>query len=318
VKKRILGRTEIEVSELSFGCVEIGIPYGIGVVNQSDMLAESQAVKLLQKALSSGINFFDTARSYGRSEKLIGEAFKNCRNDVIISTKCMHLRDRMGKLPAAGELKKIIDNSLMESLSSLNTDYVDVYMCHDANIKTIDNQIIAETFCQCRKKGMARAIGVSTYTAQETERAIQSGIWDVVQLAFNLMDQRQGSLFPLAASRNVAIVVRSVLLKGVLTDKASHLHPELKAVEQHRKVYEELLTSETPTLFDLAVKFVLSHSEISSALIGIDKMDYLQKALGAADGNYLNEKIFSIAKQLAYPDPDFLDLPKWDRMGWLK
>ena len=69
MNKRVLGRTGFEVSEISFGTVELGIPYGFGVKNQTQMPSEQQAIKLLDDALDAGINFFDTARAYGRSEE---------------------------------------------------------------------------------------------------------------------------------------------------------------------------------------------------------------------------------------------------------
>ena len=68
---------------------------------------------------------------------------------------------------------------------------------------------------------MIRAAGVSVYTVEEATAAIESGIWDVVQMAYNLMDQRMGTLFPLAREHGVGVVIRSVLLKGILTDRAS-------------------------------------------------------------------------------------------------
>ena len=318
MKKRPLGQTGIEVSEISFGGVEIGIPYGIGVNTQAQMPSEAEAIKLLLGVLDNGINFFDTARLYSRSEDVMGKAFKDRRDSVIICTKCAHLRNNNKQLPTAKELRNIIDNSLRESLSTLRTDYIDVYMVHDADLEILDNREIAEVFFEYKRKGLARAIGVSVYAVEETAKAIESGMWDVIQLNYNLMDQRQGRLFPLAQQHGVGIVVRSVLLKGILTDRGRNLHPELKAVEQHRNLYNELLSKGVPTLSDLATKFVLSHNMVSSVLIGIDRMEYLQNVLAVANGSYLDERVMSRAKELEYPEPGFLDLPHWDKMNWLK
>ena len=89
-------------------------------------------------------------------------------------------------------------------------------------------------------------------------------------------------------------------------------------MEEHRKRYLELLCDRAPMLSALALKFVLSHKEVSSALLGIDKMEYLQEALAVADGNYFDEEMLARLRALAYPEPAFLDLPLWDRKGWLK
>lgn len=317
MNKRLLGRTGISVSEISFGGVSIGIPYGIGVSSEADMLSESETIKLLHSALDNGINFFDTARMYGRSEELMGKAFKDRRNEVVICTKCTHLGDKQGQLPTAAELRKIIDNSLKQSLSALRTDYVDVFMIHNAAIEIIENQGIVDIFSEYKEKGLVKAIGVSTYSLEETKKAIESGVWEVIQLAYNLMEQRQAELFSLAQQHGVGIMVRSALFKGILTDKGRNLHPELRAVEEYRQLFNELLSGKAPTLSDLATKFVLSHPEVSSVLVGIDRMEYLQQALAVADGNYLDPKTMSRASELAYPDPDFLDLRKWDQKGWL-
>ena len=317
MRKRILGKSGIEVSEISFGTVSLGLPYGIGINEKSDMLSEQEAIKLLHSAIDKGINFFDTAREYGCSEKRLGKAFKDRRENAIISTKCKHLYDKNQCLPSDNKLKTIIDSSLNESLSALQTDYIDVYMMHNANLNILANQSIMETFSGYKNKGVVRSIGVSTYSIEETRTAIESGVWDVVQLAYNLLDQRQGKLFALAEENGVGIVVRSVLFKGILTDRGRDLHPELKSVEQYRLSYSKLLNNQFPTLSDLATKFVLSQKEVSSVLVGIDKDEYLKQALTVANGEYLDKKILQKAMEMAYPDPDFLDLQKWDKKGWL-
>ena len=316
MRKRILGRSGIEVSEVSFGTVALGIPYGIGINGKSDMLSEPDAVNLLQAALDKGINFFDTAEDYGCSEERIGKAFKNRRSDAVICTKSMQLYDNNSMFPE-DKLKTLIDESLNKSLSSLGTDYIDIFMVHNANLATLENHIVTDTFSECKKQGKARALGVSVYSVEETRAAIESGVWDVIQLPYNLMDQRQGKLFALAKQKGVGIVVRSVLFKGILTDRGINLHPELKKVEEHRNLYNQLLNDKIPTMSDLATKFVLSQKEVSSVLVGIDKLEYLDKALAVADGNYLDEKTLEIAGSLAYPNPEFLDLGKWVNKGWL-
>jgi len=190
-------------------------------------------------------------------------------------------------------------------------------MIHNASVEVLENQTVAQAFSQLRKKGLARAIGVSTYTPAETRKALDAGIWDVVELSFNLMDQRQGQFFADAQRRGIGVVIRSVLLKGILTDKGRNLRPQLAGVERHREVYNQLLNKKAMTLSELAIKFVLSQKEVSSILVGIDRMEYLKSALAVADGDYLDEETLAVAAKLAYPEPEFLDLHKWDVMGWL-
>jgi aryl-alcohol dehydrogenase-like predicted oxidoreductase len=317
MNQRLLGQTGMRVSEMAFGGVEIGMPYGIGIKNKADMISESEAIYLLHEAIGSGINFFDTARLYGASEAIMGRAFQDRRDQVVICTKCKHFRDNEGHLPPAEKIIGIIKNSLRGSLKELKTDYIDVYMLHQSDVEILENEMVAKIFVNLKNKGTIRATGVSTYALEETRKAINSGVWDVIQLPFNLMDQSQEALISLAAEKGIGIIVRSVLLKGILTEKGKNLHPALKDVEMHLKHYDELLNESAPDLATLAIKFALSFKDVSTVLVGIDRMDYLYKSLAAADAVYLDEKALSRARQLAYPHPEFLNLTRWDNMGWL-
>jgi aryl-alcohol dehydrogenase-like predicted oxidoreductase len=318
MKKRPLGKTGIAVSEIAFGGVEIGMPYGIGVKSAADMLSETDAIRLLRTAVNSGVNFFDTARLYGESEKIMGKAFKGMRDSVVISTKCKHIANHDDGLPPEPELKALIESSLDESLASLQTDYVDVFMLHQAASDILNNEAIPAVFDSLKKKGKIRATGISVYTPEETELAVNSGAWDVIQLPFNLMDQRQKEFFPLAEKKGVGLVIRSVLLKGLLSDRGKSLHPALAAVEKHMENYARLLEGVSYPLSTLAVKFVLSFPEITAALIGIDSFEYLEQSLDAANGDYLDKNKLESAEKTAFPDPEFINLPVWDQMNWLR
>lgn len=317
--QRKLGRTNIIVSKLSFGTVSLGLPYGIGITNRNTMLNENQSCQLLNKAMDAGVNFFDTAIAYGASQEILGKALRNRRAKAVICTKPAHLYDcyKGQKLPSNSQIKRILNESFEQSLLQLQTDYIDIYMSHDGTLEIIENDTVIDFYQNKKKEGVIRATGISVYTLEQSLKAINSGVWDVIQLQFNLMDQRQSYAIELAKTKDVGIVVRSVLLKGVLTGRGCSLHPVLQNVEQHRQKYMHMVKNGVESLAELAIKFVLSFHGISSVLIGIDKIEYLENALRVFSGNDLDEQIILEAKALAYPDPEFLDLPMWDRNGWL-
>lgn len=317
MKKRTLGKTGIAISELAFGGVEIGMPYGIGISSAHDMIQEADAIRLLHAAVDAGINFFDTARLYGQSESIMGKAFKDRRDKVVIATKCRHLRDADGNIPPHPVLKTFIEASLQESLAALQTEYVDVFMLHQADKEILENEYIARIFSRLKKEGRIRATGVSTYTPGETEKAVASGAWDLIQLPFNLLNQEHERFFSQAADQGIAIVIRSVLLKGLLSDRAVNLHPALVKVEDHIIQYHRLLDNRYSDLASLAIKFALSFPEVAAVLIGIDRLEYLTGSLKAANGDYLDDITLLEARRLAYPEPDFLNLAEWSKMGWL-
>lgn len=315
MENRILGKTGIEVSEIAFGGVEIGIPYGLAA--SIDMISEKDAINLLNAAYEKGINFFDTARMYGVSESLMGKAFVDKRKDIVIASKCFHLRDLKRNLPNNEDLESIIRASLNDSLNALKTDYLDVFMLHQADIEILSNEAIADVFVKIKDEGRVRAIGVSTYTLEESFAALDAKVWDMIQLPFNLMDQRQSSVFDYANKLGVGIVVRSVLLKGLLSGRGERLHSSLKVVEEHIQSYNSLLSKDIDNLPAFATKFALSFKNVTSVLIGIDKLDYLYKSIESANGGFLDPQTLKLAIDSAFPNPEFINLPHWDAMGWL-
>ena len=312
MNKRTLGKTAIEVSKIAFGGVSIGLPYGIGVETQADMPSEDYSIKLLRTAVQKGVNFFDTARAYGKSEEVMGRAFEDIRSDVVICTKPDHFPD-----DSTCDISTHINTSLEKSLKVLQTDYVDILMSHDGKLEFLRDEKFISVFDDIKQQGLARTLGVSVYTVNESIEAVNSGIWDVIQLPFNLMDQRQGQVFALAKEKGVSIVVRSVLFKGILTDRGRELHPELESIVRHRGLYDQFLDKDAETLSELATRFVLSQDGVTSILVGIDKLEYLDKAIEAVEKGDLKEDVLQKTSQTQYPEPDFLDLAKWDRKGWL-
>lgn len=306
------------MSEVAFGGVEIGVPYGIGVHSEADMLAEQDAIELLDKAVDRGINFFDTARLYGESERIMGRAFADRRDKVVLASKCRHFRQADGKLIPPSDVKRFVRDSLQESLTQLKTDYIDLYMVHYADREILGMEEVAAVFSSLRDEGVVRAIGVSVYKAEETELAISSGVWDAIQLPFNLMDQSHGVHFPKAQERGVGVIVRSVLMRGMLTDRVKDLHPALGNIERHIQQYRVLSANAGfDGLPQFATQFALSHDAVSSVLVGIDKVAYLEDAIASASGAYLSEELLAQVQKMGYPQPESLNLAEWDKKGWL-
>ncbi|WP_439481479.1 aldo/keto reductase [Cyclobacterium plantarum] len=316
MRYNLLGNTGISVSEIAFGGVEIGLPYGPGIRNEQEMLNEKEAVHLLRNALDQGINFFDTARMYGKSEELMGEAFRGIRGEVVLCSKCRHLRDASGRLPDPEQLAVLIYQSLEESLKALRTDYLDVWMLHQADLEILQHETVCRVFQDIQKKGWARSIGASTYSVSESERAIRSGIWQVVQLPFNLLDQRQSAVFGLAGDQGVGLVARSVLLRGMLTRRGVHMQAPLAEIERHISKYRNLAASHHMELPEYATRFVLAQPQFAAVLVGIDKQEYLDRAVETADMELI--AAFLLEGAIPFPDPEFIDIPYWDRMGWLE
>lgn len=313
MRKRVLGRTGLAVSEVAFGGVEIGMPYGLGAAEMPD---DAAAIKLLQKAVDLGINFFDTARHYGESERLMGEAFAGSREQVVISSKCVHF-NKTGQIPAYDSLKALVSQSLEETLKNLKTDYLDLFMVHYADVDVLQNEEVARVFSDLKQEGAVRNIGVSVYKDVETGMAVDAGVWDVIQLPYNLMDQSHGSHFKNAQSKDIGLIVRSVLMRGMLTDRTFQMHEALRNVERYLEAYRDVANAHFASFPAYAVKFALKNLEVSSVLVGIDKDAYLDACVDYLAGTELSDEVFEQSKRMRYPDPSFLNLAEWDKKGWL-
>ncbi len=310
---RNLGYTGLKVSEIAFGSVGIGLPYA-----DQPMPSKADAIHLLRKSLEEGINFYDTARMYGTSESIIGAAFAGKRDQVILSTKSVHFLNEDGTLPAENELRSTIRTSLEESLQALRTDYVDVFMLHQANEEILRSEVVQSIFSALRSEGLVRFIGASTYEPEESRMCIESGVWDVIQMPLNLLDQRHLQALNLAEQNGVGVIIRSVLFRGMLTGRPVSLHPDLEEVESHIAQLEQWNTGRYPDLLTLAVKYVLSYPAVSAALIGMDRMIHLTKALEVVRENELDEAVRGEVEARAFKNPDFLNLNQWIKKGWLK
>ncbi|MEC3878593.1 aldo/keto reductase [Parapedobacter sp. 10938] len=314
MRKRPLGSTGIQVSEIAFGGVEIGMPYGIG---KNEMPHPQESIGLLREAFASGINFFDTARLYGQSEQLMGKAFSGIRNDIVLCTKCVHFKKDDGTIPKVKELHRIVHQSLQESLAALQTDYIDVFMLHLADLEILSNEDVLRIFSDLRTSGCVRTIGVSVYTAEETQYAIHSGAWDVIQLPFNLLNQQHGRYFRDAYELGIGIVVRSALMQGLLSDGVSPSHEALQPVNERILQYREIARANQWGLAEMATKFALDVPQVSAVLVGIDRMDYLQEALAVANGKEMPAALHGALASLAYETPDFINLHHWKQQGWI-
>lgn len=134
--------------------------------------------------------------------------------------------------------QKASDNTYFHKDFHIALNYgIDIYMLHQSDVEIIENETIVNRLLNQKKKGVIRAMGVSTYSVEDPQKVIKSDVWDVVQLPFNLMNQSQASNFSLAAEHGVGIMILSALFKGILSEKGRNLHSALEDVEQNIELY---------------------------------------------------------------------------------
>ena len=220
MKHRQLGNSDIEVTELTFGCMSI-----VNDIN-SDSQSERDSIEAIDVSLSEGINFFDTAPAYGdgASEALLGKALGSRRNEVIVATK------------VNGSLKKAdVLRECEKSLKRLNTDYVDLYQIHWPDRDTPLEETI-EALDQLKTEGKIRWYGVSNFGKQDLTEALESGNVVTDQMAYNLLWRNiEKELLPICEKRNVGVLCYSSMMQGLLTGKFKAVEdvPEGRARSRH-------------------------------------------------------------------------------------
>ena len=300
-----LGKTGILVSRLGLGTVELGSDYGINEPGNFGRPDEASAIKLLHKAADTGINIFDTAPAYGCSEEILGKAFAN-RKSCIIATK-------VNVPPENEDVEKFIRSSLTQSRQKLQRKCLDIVQVHNATSDTFLRSDIFKILLKEKDKGKIRFIGASVYEPENALAAIDSGMIDVLQIAYNILDQRMDEkVLDKAESKGIGILSRSVYLKGVLTEKAKWLPercaPLREAVESIKK--KTNLTSWTD-LSRFALRFALSNSRVNSVLVGVRSEAELDFALDAFNKGGLSDNELDLAYHCKMDDKFWLNPSNW-------
>ncbi len=222
---RKLGRTDFEVSAISFGAWAIGGTWG--EVNDDD------SFKALNKALDLDVNFFDTADVYGdgRSERLLAKLKKERSEKFYIATKAGR---RLNPHTAEGYNKKNLTSFIERSLKNLNTETIDLLQLHCPPTQVYYMPEVFGILDNLVASGKLHYYGVSVEKVEEALKAIEYPNVQTVQIIFNMFRHRPAELFfEQAKKKQVGILSRVPLASGMLTGKFNK-NSEFDS-EDHRK-----------------------------------------------------------------------------------
>jgi aryl-alcohol dehydrogenase-like predicted oxidoreductase len=299
MKKRTLGKTGFEISEISLGTWQVGGKWGSGF---DDALAES----ILEEAIDAGVNFIDTADVYEnrKSEAAVGRVVRRHSEKIHVATKCgrfisPHVNE--GYTPEA--LRTYVETSLKNS----GLEALDLIQLHCPPTPVYYRPEIFELFDRLKDEGKILNLGVSVEKVEEALKAIEYPNVTTVQIIFNMFRQRPAELFfKEAERRNVGIIVRVPLASGLLSGK--YTRETVFAPEDHRnfnrdgsafdkgetfsgipfetglEAVEEIkgLFPEAENLAPYALRWILDHPQVSTVIPGASKREHLESNLSAA------------------------------------
>jgi aryl-alcohol dehydrogenase-like predicted oxidoreductase len=215
LKKRKLGKSGLDVSEIGLGCWQLGGDFG--------PLDDARAQSILAAAAQSGINFWDTADVYGggRSERLIQQYRSAHDTDVFVATKV----GRDASLYPNGYSKAKVRANIEASARRLGADVLDLVQLHCVPPEILKAGDLLGWMEDFQAEGLIKAFGASVETLDEAMVAASHPGLASLQIIFNLFRQNAiDTLFPLAAANQVGIIVRLPLASGVLSGKMSQNH----------------------------------------------------------------------------------------------
>jgi aryl-alcohol dehydrogenase-like predicted oxidoreductase len=259
-----------KVSAMSLGTVQLGLDYGIA--NVEGKPGREKGFAIIKAALDNGVTAFDTARSYGEAEDVLGAFFSaspGMADKAFITTK---LKSGLPEGSPGADVEKALYRSAETSLKSLGIKKVHCLMLHDAADIMIHGPAARKSLEGMIKKGYADTAGVSVYHPGEAETMLSDDIWQIVQIPVNLFDLRfitQGTVEKLK-NHGVHIFVRSVFFQGIFFLNPDEVtEPDLlRLAVPHIRTLRKLSEDAGISIGQLAIAYVRDIPGITSLVLG--------------------------------------------------
>lgn len=297
MKHKRLGKTELNVSSITFGCWELG-------GGPWEFTSDDNNIKAIQAAYEMGITTFDTAEGYGsgHSEEIVGAALEGIRSQCVISTKVSraHL--------APDDVRRSAENSLKR----LETDYIDIYYIHWPSFEIPVDKTLSE-FNKLKEEGLIRAIGVSNFSLAQLQEAGQYAQIDVIQPEYSLLHREiEQEIVPYCLQNQIGIMSYSSIAKGILTgafhlggktlDENDFRSTRRLFLPEHLKLEEELILllkqiadAKGKAVSQIAIQWLLQQPALTTAIVGSQSIKHMQENVDAVDIELTSDEIQALS-----------------------
>jgi L-galactose dehydrogenase len=269
---RVLGKTGLKVSALSFGASSLGSVFR--------PVGEAEGICAVQTAIDLGINLIDVSPYYGltKAEAVLGKALKEIPRDKY------HLATKVGRYGAdlfdfsAARVTASVD----ESLARLNVDYVDILQCHDIEFSDLD-QVVNETLPalrQLQKQGKVRFVGVTGLPLKIFRYVLDRAELDTIlsYCHYSLNDTALEALVPDLKEKQVGIINASPLSMGLLTEQgAPDWHPASAEIRAACARAAAFCRERGTDISKLALQFSVAHPDLATTLVGTASPENMTK-----------------------------------------
>ena len=281
METRALGKDGPQVPVICFGAWPLG--GGLGEV------PDDEAIATVRAALDVRMTFIDTAQSYRASESLIGRAIRGRRQELFLATK----------LSDSDQSPEHIDEAISNSLKALGTDYIDLYQLHTPQPQWPIGQTM-ENLLRLRDAGKIRYIGISNFSAEQTDEALRHGPVHSSQPRYNMLFRgAEESVLPYCLANGIGVIPYEALAKGLLGGRyrPGHQFPPNdtrynsphfsgESFKHTFEVTERLrawAADHGRDLVQLAIAWPLAHPAVTSSIVGAKTPAQVRHNVKAAD-----------------------------------
>jgi aryl-alcohol dehydrogenase-like predicted oxidoreductase len=309
MQKRKLGKSDLEISAVGFGCM--GLSHGYGPATD-----KQEGIKLIRTAFERGVTFFDTAEAYGpfKNEELVGEALAAIRDQVVIATK-FGFKDGNSQLGQDSRPERI--QAVAEaSLKRLKTDRIDLFYQHRVDTE-VPMEDVAGTVKELIREGKVKHFGLSEAGVQSIRRAHAVQPLTAVQSEYSLWwREPENEILPTCEELGIGFVPFSPLGRGFLTgaiDENTKFAPNdfrnivPRFTPEARKANQALVdllrriaTEKKATPAQLALAWLLAQKPWIVPIPGTTKLQRLEENIGAATVNLTVDDLAEIASALSH------------------
>lgn len=284
-------------TKIILGTVQLGLNYGIN--NSIGKPVAKQAIKILDIARDQGIRLLDTAEAYGDAISIIADYHKSSKQIFEIISKF--------KFSAGMNLLKSASNAI----ARLKTESLFAYLLHDAD--KISANETADQFNELKQKQIVKYNGVSIYTNEQFEEAINAPYIDLIQLPYNVLDNDnlRGELIKKAKKNGKIIHTRSVFLQGLIFMKASQLPQKLRPLNNYLEEIDTLCKKYKINQTSLALNYVLKNKSVDGVLIGVDSPEQLYSNIAVLN-DQLPAELFDSVDALHVKEISLLNPANWN------
>ena len=256
------------MNKLALGTAQFGLDYG--VTNSEGKVQVEEVELILGCAKENSINTLDTAASYGNSEEVLGSIGIS---DFQIITKTIPLKNGVDE----------VIKHFQQSLTFLNKSSVNGLLIHNINeIEHKNFNTLFKELTELKRQGLVNKIGFSIYTPEQVDFLLKNFDFDLIQVPFNIFDNRliQGGQLQALNNKGIEVHARSVFLQGVLLD-FNNLSNYFSPWKKEFSIYQETVKDNGLSLLECALNFVLNIREIDKVLVGVNSERQLKEIVQA-------------------------------------